>query len=204
MDFLESLQNIVYNNIKKTTLINYITDLEGYKPSNFEEVFTNILLNFENTIIIEIGSFKGLISSTMATICKSNNKSTKILCIENWLNNTNDLNPRNGFTINYYIFLNNIYYLNHHDIIIPFPMSSINAYQVFNNYNFKCDIIYLNSSSIIHNINIYVNLLNNNGILFGPNYDDLYIKNIIDEFLYNNPLFTLNIINDMWILNKFN
>jgi hypothetical protein len=62
MDFLDSLQNTVYNNIKKTTLIDYVIDLEGYIPSNFEEVFTNLLSNFENIIIIEIGSFKGLIS----------------------------------------------------------------------------------------------------------------------------------------------
>jgi hypothetical protein len=81
-------------------------------------------------------------------------------------------------------------------------MSSINSYQILNDNNIKCDIIYLNPSFIIDNINIYFNLLNNNGILFGPNYDDLDIKNVIDEFSYNNPSYILTIINNIWIFNK--
>jgi hypothetical protein len=85
-------------------------------------------------------------------------------------------------------------------------MSSVNSYEmlILNNKNIKCDIIYLNPSSIKDNINIYHNLLINNGIIFGPNYDDLDIKNIIDDFSYNHPSFTLTIKNNIWILNKFN
>jgi len=222
-NFLDYLQNSAFLYNKNVILNDYIVDLEGYKSSNFDVNFSNILINtynhFQEPLLIgEIGSWKGLTTTSMTNIITSNNIQSKIVCIDTWqfspnilINNGNninfdELNKRGiGFPIIYYTFINNICKLNLYDLIIPFPMGSIEAANILNNYNIKFNIIFLNCyydyDSVTYNLNVYWKILKINGYIFGDYYNKINIKNAIDDFS-NNHNISLLIYDTFWVINK--
>lgn len=203
-DFINYLQENAYSNVIVPT--DYVVDLQGWKSSNFDTNFSNILIetyNFfqEPLMIYEIGSWKGLTATTMATIAKVNNIPCKIICIDTWLgspdyltlgiNDNNQglsLNLKNGYPQIYYTFLNNIITLGHNDIIIPFPMSSIEAADILKFYNINSHITFIDGSreyiSIHTNLSKYWKLLKNDGYIYGDYYnqENYGIKNAVDDF----------------------
>jgi hypothetical protein len=223
IDFLHHLKENAYANLKQTIFNDYVIDLQGWKSNNFDTVFKNILTDvgqeFSSELtIFELGSWKGLTSSIMANISKSNNIRCKIICIDTWLGSPDyltsglfninqglSLKIRNGYPSVYYTFLNNIYNLHLDDIIIPFAMSSNEASNVLEFYDIKAHIIFIDNShdysSIKINVNKFWNLLQINGCIFGDNYNSIDIKQAIDEFANSvNVHIVLN--ENIWILKK--
>ena len=225
INFLDLLKSNAYTNLKKTIYNDYIIDLQGWKSSNFDFVFSNMLIEshnyfLENLTIFEIGSWKGLTSSTMANISQTNNISSQIICIDTWLGSPEyltiglfddtkgvSLKIRNGYPNIYYTFLNNIYNLHLEDIIVPFAMSSGEASEILQYYNISAHIIFVDSTcdyfSVKTNLNKFWKLLKINGCIFGDNYNILETKQAIDEFSDEvNISITLN--ENIWILKKNN
>ena len=223
-DFINFLDESVYFYARHTQMNDYIVDLQGWKSSNFDANFTNLSTDINNNFqeplkICEIGTWKGLTSTTMANILNSNNIESKIICVDTWLGSpeylTNGINNTNqgemlykrgiGFPTVYYTFVNNVCKLQLTNTIIPFPMSSIEASNVLDFYNIKFHIIFMDCYydyiSVKTNLNSYWKLLKNNGYIFGDYYNITSIKDAIDEFALTNNL-VLIINENFWVLKK--
>lgn len=198
--FLNFLRSNAYNNLDVTT---HNVDLQGWMDPEFETVFKNHAIKYDRPIVIlEIGSWKGLSTSTMARVCKENNINAKIIAIDTWLgapefwttglfDNTRggSFNSVNGYPMVYFTFIKNIKKLGYDDIIIPLPLSSTCAVDVINYYKIKPDIIYIDAAheyeSVKQDIDMYRKLLNDNGMIFGDDYSKWWpgvIKAVDDCF----------------------
>lgn len=99
-----------------------------------------------------------------------------IICVDTWLGAPEfwtwgledpsrgiSLKKQNGYPQIYYTFLNNVKLLGYDSIIYPFPISSVQAVDVFKFYNIQADIIYLDGAheyeSVLSDIRMYWDLL---------------------------------------------
>jgi hypothetical protein len=123
----------------------------------------------------------------MAKIAKENNIPCKIICIDNWeysrefwlkiLEHNKDLFNnqinKSQFSYIYNIFINNVVFQNHTDVIIPIYTSPESIIELLTN-NIIPNMIFINSelnnNLLKNNINQYWNILNYNGYMIGNNY----------------------------------
>jgi|688.fasta_scaffold461640_2 hypothetical protein len=228
-NFFDIFQSNAYSNINNDIIRSNLLYLTNYDISvsfttKFTEIITNI--NHDNPlIIIELGSFNGLTACTMAKIAKENNISCKIICIDIWeysrefwlkilndnndfLNNTPVIN-NSSYSQIYNIFINNVVFQNHTDMIIPIFTPPNLVIELLNSTNIIPDIIFinceLNNDLLKNNINQYWNILNSNhGELLGNNY--IIDNNTFIEVnkLANSSNLTINTNNDIWNIKKKN
>ena len=217
MNILNWFQENAYNNISNLNITSNLLYLDHFETSNFIIKFNEIINNKQPSLIIELGSFNGLIACIMAKEIKKNNIPCKIICIDNWqysrdfwlkIPNYNINIINNSYSQIYSVFINNIIIENHNDIIVPIYMPADKAIEILNYYNIKTDIIFMNcdleNNMVKNNINEYWNILNNNGILFGNNYlidNKTYIN--LNDFINTSNLL-LNTNNDIWSIQKIN
>jgi hypothetical protein len=151
------------------------------------DLFTKLIQQTNPKLILELGSWYGASSIAMGKIIKSLNLDTKIICVDTWLgskefiglqetDHTRQLLPTYGYPNAYYQFLANVCYSNLQDIIIPFPQTTTAASKWLKDKNTNFDLIYIDGSN--DNIDLYYDmlcswdLLNQNGIMFGDDYDN--------------------------------
>jgi hypothetical protein len=95
---------------------------------------------------------------------------------------------KNGYPQVYYTFLNNVVLQGHQDTICPFPISSTEAIHVFNFYNIKANLIYIDAAheynAVTADITNYWNILLEGGYIFGDDYSSEWegVKQAVDEF----------------------
>lgn len=115
------------------------------------------------------------------------------LSIETYRNGRyKNLAIKNGYPNVYYDFLANIALSGLSDVVCPFPQTSVIAARWFKAHGISADLIYIDAShdyeDVKMDINLYWNLLNNGGILFGDDYWIVDVKNAVDEFCVANKL----------------
>lgn len=186
--FLTKLQS-AYHDLDTT---NYKVDLQGWMDPGFCNVFKRLAINAANKnnnsiTIIEVGTWKGLSTSSMARICKEHGINAKIIAVDTWLGapefwtwGLNDptrgesLKLVNGYPTVFQTFTKNIKSLGMNDIIYPFPMSSVAAADVLGFYGIKADLIYIDASheyeSVKTDLQAYRPLLKSDGFIFGDDY----------------------------------
>lgn len=206
---------------------NHTVDIHGWMDTEFANVFKQELDRHVQTkgpdaelCIVEVGSWKGLSTTSMARICKENNIKARILAIDTWLGAPefwthfiNDptrggsLNLVNGYPTVYYTFVKNVKALGHDDIIVPLPLSSICAADVLRYYGIRPDIIYIDAAheyeSVIQDMYAYYQYLNVDGMMFGDDYCSAWpgVMKAVDEFTTTKDIqFNLNGV--VWSLHK--
>lgn len=203
---------------------NHQVDLQGWMcgqfPSTFESFLNDLKNRLENNrlIIIEVGTWKGLSTVTMANICKNNNINTKIIAVDTWLGapefwthgyngHERQLIINNGYPNVFYTFTKNVKKLGHHDTILPFPISSVQGADVLTYYNAKADIIYIDASheydAVITDLNKYWPLLKEGGYMFGDDYIGHWpgVVRAVDEFCAQKSL-QLTVNGVVWYVQK--
>jgi Methyltransferase domain len=175
-------------------LSKYKLDLQGWHGSS--PVFGRLVERLRPKLIIEVGSWKGLSATTMATAVKQLGLDTKIICIDTWLGATEfiggtgerDLAPFHGYPTVYYQFIANVLHLGLQDIIVPFPQSSINAARWLRSKNVTAELIYLDASHEEDDVRLdlaaYYPLVASGGVLFGDDYGTAWpgVANAVDAF----------------------
>lgn len=142
----------------------------------------------DNSIFVEVGSWKGKSSAFLAVEIINSNKNIKLYCVDTWngsLEHQNDSNILNNTL--YDLFLENIKDLR--SIIQPVRMSSIEACKLFDNESI--DMVFIDASheyeSIKQDIEAWYPKVKTKGIIAGHDYHRPWngVVKAVDEFFIN-------------------
>jgi cephalosporin hydroxylase len=171
-----------YTRFDKNSIPKY-SEIKNWQYPDSVMIFEKFISNYKPKLIIEIGTFLGWSAITMGSICKKYNLDTKILCVDTWLGSVehwrvdlcNELKQydffQNGTSIMFDNFCKNVISHELENYIIPIPNTSNIAYQIFNHYNIKAELIYIDGDhsyeGVLNDLKLYFNILNSGGIIFG-------------------------------------
>jgi SAM-dependent methyltransferase len=161
-----------------------------YKPIGWnidKNLFQYLITETKPKIILELGSWYGASAIALGNIIKELKLDTQIICVDTWLGSfefvglherdeERKLLPFFGYPSAYYQFLSNICHSNLQDIVIPFPQTTKIACQWLKSKNIDVDLIYVDGNN--ETIDVYQDilygwqLLTNNGIIFGDDYNN--------------------------------
>jgi len=209
---MNKIDKTIYDNFKPFPL--QLTGWNGNKP-----IFRELIEKIKPTTIIEVGTWKGQSAITMGNAVREFGLNTTIHCVDTWLGaiefwttgkNTSErnLSTINGYPQVYYQFLSNVVHNNLQDIILPFPNTSENGYRYFKYNNITAQMIYIDASheedDVYKDLNNYYELLDNNGILFGDDYQKNWfgVINSVDKFTQEKNMELEIVGNNFWILKK--
>jgi hypothetical protein len=203
MSFLHTLRTNAYS---KLDVDSHIVDMQGWMDPPFSEVVKKSLSSKDRNApltVIEVGSWKGLSASTLASTIKSMGFTcASIICIDTWLgapefwtwgltdsNRGGSLQLDQGWPHVFSTFTKNIKKLGHDDIVAPLPLSSIQAADVLKYYKITADLIYIDAAHeyepVKHDICAYWKLLKVGGMMFGDDYTDGWpgVKRGVNELI---------------------
>ena len=192
-------------------------DLKGWNGSN--KIFGKLISEIKPKTIIEVGTWKGLSAINMGRNVKELNLNTKIFCVDTWLgaiefwgklSNTPERNLllKNGYPQIYYQFLSNVVHNKLEDYILPIPNTSENGFRYFKYLNIKSEMIYIDASheedDVYKDLNNYYELLENNGIMFGDDYQSSWpgVINSVNRFVKEKNIELEIVDNNFWIFKK--
>ncbi len=213
-------------------------DLQGW--GGHKEFLGKMIEISRPTRIIEVGSWKGKSAIAMAEAClhlhrfetqesrRSPYQLGEIVCVDTWLGATEFVGRPNddpkrglrkdfGYPSIYYQFMANVFRARQHDMITPFPQTSVNAARFLKKYNIKADLIYIDGSheydDVKQDLEMYYELLNENGLIFGDDYCEYWggVIKAVNEFAGKNSLYLQtrrykneqgDAPSDYWVLSK--
>jgi hypothetical protein len=220
-DFIQFLKRNAFDNLN---ISSHTIDLQGWVNGGFRECLQIIgesLKGKNKVLIFEIGSWKGASCSQICQHMKTQKIDIdSIICIDTWLGapefltwGLNDPNRgtsllfENGYPRVFYTFTKNMKSLGHHDIVAPFPMSSVQSADVLSYYNIKADVMYIDGSheyqAVKMDLETFRPLLKPGGIMWGDDYSSNWpgVKKAVDEFALQENL-RLTVIGDNWIIKE--
>lgn len=190
--FILLKQENIYDNL---AVEGYQPDLQGWIHPEFDTIIKPWIDAFsQNSLIIEVGSWKGLSTNKMAEAMKRSQKNGHIIAIDTWLgapefwidttsDQDHDLQKINGYPSVYYTFIKNIKSLGNQEIIVPFPISSAQGYEVLKHYHVQADLIYIDAAheedAVFEDLEKYFSLLKPGSIMFGDDYVESYWPGVI-------------------------
>lgn len=122
-------------------------------PGAAREIFAQCIEKTMPSIIVEVGSFVGESAIHMAKLIKQMNLPTAILCVDSWLGGFDHYKgAREKFRLHfgradfYYRFIANVIQQGCQDVIVPFPMDSLNAARVIKWLEIVPQYVYIDAS----------------------------------------------------------
>jgi len=201
MSFLDILKRSAFDALDTH---GHVVDLQGWIEPAFVEHFDALVSswNVPPRVILEVGSWKGLSATTMATRCKAKGMTNVcIVAIDTWLGapefwtwglddptRGKSLNVVNGYPTVFYTFTKNVKTLGHDDVIAPFPISSTQGAHVLKAHGIRADMVYIDGSheydQVLSDLHAYWPLLKEGGVLFGDDYSKGWpgVVKAVDEF----------------------
>ncbi len=180
-----------YESLERT----FPEDLQGWGSD--DPLFEKLIRNIRPHLLVEVGTWKGASALHMASICKSLEINAEIVCIDTWLGNwqhwsrsegvgsKRDLKLVNGFPMLYFQFLSNVIAKRHNDIITPLPLTGVAGAKLFTHYGLRPNLIYIDGDheyeSIILDLRLWLNLVSDDGIVFGDDYEWPGVKKAVSE-----------------------
>jgi hypothetical protein len=199
------IKNVIFGSDNMLNIPNRNLNVANDFPWSLSQDYINEIiepyLHKDFISVIEVGTHIGTTSTRFANAIKHNHNSY-VLCIDTWLGDVaeyilrlkqikNELKPANDFFL-FELFIQNIQNNKLEDVIIPFRLTSIQAGQILYYYGIKVDIIYIDASheylNVKYDLNLYWNLLTEDGIIFGDDYQIAGVKQAVDEFVLDNNL----------------
>ena len=181
----------------------YFYNIQGW--FNFQEVYSNAVNMFaDNSLFVEIGSWKGTSSTYMGVeLINANKKNTKFVCIDTWGENDDGEYLSEDSIINntvYQEFLNNIKPLQEEGLnIIPIKNRSDLAVTEFADNSI--DFIYIDGSHLYENVKndilLYLSKMKNNSIIAGHDWQSDDVRRAVEE-CFGKDKITLN--QNTWII----
>lgn len=158
------------------------------------ETFEWIIRTVAPSSIIEVGSWKGHSANFMADACRRAALKTKIVCIDTFLGavehwvlpgQIDHLHIKNGRPTILERFQANTIARGNQDMVYPFAIDSANAAQVFEHFQFRADLIFIDAAhdydDVISDIRSYYPLLSEKGVLFGDDYQYEPLRQAVHE-----------------------
>jgi predicted O-methyltransferase YrrM len=195
-----SIKAVVFGCDNMKTLTNKNLQVENNFPwSLSQEKISSILqpyINKDFIAIAEVGTHIGTTATRFAK-CILDNKDSYVMCIDTWLADVADyvlrkdgmkynLNEGNEHVL-FDRFIQNIQNNGVETSVIPFRLPSLQAGQILYFYGIQFDIIYIDASheylNVKQDLELYYELLAENGVLFGDDYNIDGVKRAVDEFV---------------------
>lgn len=208
-------------------------DLTGFEPlpkdlrgwNGDRPIFAFLINKTKPQTILEIGSWKGLSTITMAKACREYGIDAKIYAIDTWLGalefrqneklfgNDWDRMLKYGYPQVYYQFLSNLVHEKVAGMVEPVPSTSYDAV----NFVPDAELIYVDGDhtyeGVLLDLKTYWSKLKKGGIMFGDDYfltipkrkEDNFkpdVKRAVDEFAKENGLELQTVDNNFWVLQK--
>lgn len=205
---------------------NHKVDAEGWMSDSFQYRFASFLdgkeIEGEKIHIIEVGSWKGLSAIVMGQILKKIGFKGQIICVDTWLGSPEfwttginelkmglslKLSENGGYPQVFYTFTKNVKKYELEDVIVPFPISSVQGAEVLKYYGAQADIIYIDAAHeyqpVLMDVEAYWPLLKNGGFMFGDDYADWWpgVKTALYKFIDKNNL-DLQVGGEIWWIKK--
>jgi predicted O-methyltransferase YrrM len=180
----------IYNNFNPLP-----EDTQGWNGDSY--IFAKLIHLVNPRHIVEVGSWKGQSSITMAKYIKSIGSDCKITCIDTWLGAEEfwgrfkdtperDLMLKNGYPQIYYQFLSNVVHNNVQDVILPLPATSRIGATILQERNQTAQLIYIDAShmydDVLSDCIEFYGLLDGGGILFGDDFNWDSVRKAVEEF----------------------
>jgi hypothetical protein len=182
-NFLDRLAQDAYDGLDIT---DHQVDLSGWMDGFFADEFGKAI-GPNTKYVFEVGSWKGLSTITMANICKTLGVYPTIVAIDTWLGAPEfwtwglddltrgiSLKKIHGYPTVYHTFIRNVKAMGHNDMIVPFPISSVQAVEVLSYHNILADVIYIDAAheyeAVYQDITKYWSLLAPGGTMIGDDY----------------------------------
>ena len=157
-------------------------DLQGWASE--APVFAEVIEKIKPKTIIEVGSWKGRSAVHMARLASFNGdvKDLEVVCVDTWLGSvehwTDNIDfknfMRNGRSRLYEQFLSNVIHNGLQNVITPFPIDSINAYEVCSKLGIVADLIYIDAghdyTSVRIDLSNWAHILRPGGYLIGDDW----------------------------------
>lgn len=182
------------------------------------KIFGDLIKKYKPRNILELGSFLGDSTITMAKLLKKYEIDGYIVTVdtwlgsqEHWLKTKGDYlhlydNFEYGISTLYNKCVTNIIKSDVEDFIVPFPTTTSTAYDILYELGLKFDMIYMdadhNENVLYSDLNKYYKLLNEKGVIFGHDINWEGVKNAVDSYCKENIL-TYDIIKDDTGRDKF-
>lgn len=222
-DFIRKLRQEAFCDANALIIVS--SDLQGWMWDGFEALVADMLSQLHSKlqrplVVIEVGSWKGLSTHTIAKVAKKANIPVDIIAVDTWLGapefwtwGMNDptrggsLRRKAGYPLVYYLFLKNMLDNGHQDVISPLPLPSAQAYDVLRHYNIVGDMIYIDGAheydAVKQDISNYWNILQSGGIMLGDDYVDGWpgVKKAVDELSAEKGV-SKKVHGVVWVLEK--
>lgn len=178
-----------------------LNQIDGPLWGGKADIFEKIILESSPKIIIELGSFLGNSTITMANSLKKHNIDGTIIAIDTWLgsqehwlkNKCNLLHLHNNFEFGissmYNQFCTNVICHGLENYIVPMPATTDTAFDILKEIKIFADVIYFDADHrenvIFNDLEKYSSILNTNGIIFGHDIDWPDVENAVTKYCKN-------------------
>jgi len=201
--FVKTLSQCAFGRLD---ISNHQIDMQGWMEPTFKLVFSTIVQHVSKKdaplTIIEIGTWKGLSTITMAQTClEMQIPDFAIITVDTWLGAPEfwtwglhdttrgiSLNCKDGYPSVFYTFTKNVKATGLDKYIAPLPISSIQGAEVLLFHKVQADAIYVDAAheydAVIADLHAYYPIVRNGGIMFGDDYCDNWpgVQRAVNEF----------------------
>lgn len=188
MEFVGILRDQAFRSLDIT---GHTVDVQGWMDDAFPAVVSRALDARDPNLplrIVEVGSWKGLSTSTMARICRERGfHDACIICVDTWLGAPEfwtwgrtdptrgvSLNLSHGWPTVFYTFTKNMKALGFDSCVAPFPISSVQGAAVLASQGVAADVIYVDASheyeAVMLDLEAYYPLLKQGGTMIGDDF----------------------------------
>lgn len=178
-------------------------------------VFEELIREIRPKLIIEVGTWLGLSTATMANALKKEGlPETGIICVDTWLGSevnwsdvesVRDLGLQFGFPTLYPRFLSNMVNEGTAGAIVPLPMTSAIAARFLKKKGIESELIYIDAShdeiDVYEDVKAYWDLLAPSGVMFGDDWPYESVQRAVQRFCEEKKL-TLQAKGEKWRITK--
>ena len=156
-------------------------DLQGW--NSHHQYLADAIQSVRPQVIVEIGVWKGVSSIHMANLLRQQGIDGAVIAVDTWLGASDHWTHQDWFSslliehgqpMMMRTFMANVVESGSQDIIVPLPLDSVNAAEVFKFYGLKVDMLHIDAGheygSVIADLRAWWPLLRKDGILIGDDY----------------------------------
>lgn len=182
----------------------------GHGWASTGEAFPTVINKVKPKLIVEVGTWMGGSTRYMAMLAKVHNPDVEVVAIdtflgsvEHWTRESYLMTLKNGRPNIYEQFMSNTIHQGFQENITPFPIDSINGYEVLKKFDVHPDLVYIDAghdyASVCADLERWSELLVSGGTLIG---DDFHHPPIIEAVNDTFGPGTFETINEKYVWTK--